>query len=558
MNKIFLIVILGLLYGKELYSQEKVSPLDIPLFLSGNFGELRSNHFHSGIDFKTQGIIGLPVNAVDDGYISRISVSPYGYGKALYIDHPDGTTSVYAHLDKFAPKFETIVRDSQYQKESFAVNLYFESNELVVKRGERIAYSGNTGGSGGPHVHFEFRDTKSEEPFDPLLYFKDKIKDSRPPEIQGLRIYPQFNKGIVNGKIEDQSIPIVKDRSGKQTINASITAWGEIGVGIKAYDRMDGTSNIYGVNEIILKVDGEEIYHSIMDRFSFDNTRYLNTYIDWNEWINNRSFYMKSFTDPGNRLGLNLSLSRGTIIIDKEKDYLFEYALKDVYGNTSVLDFNIAGVESVIPVYNSEDILFSFNKDNEYNGLGISINIPRGNLYSNVFLKIDTIQNNTNYGPIYEIGERIPLHQYCSLVLDVQNDSYPEKTKYGIVYNWRNKRTWIGGDYENGKMKTEIRELGQFSIETDTIPPLVKPFNEGKWTKSRRISFKITDDLSGISFYKGTLNDDFILFEYDAKTNSLFYVFDSKRMDLGEKFLKLVVRDKVGNESYFSGKIVFQ
>ncbi|MCC8147214.1 MAG: M23 family metallopeptidase, partial [Bacteroidales bacterium] len=259
------------------HAQDLVPPLDIPLYLSGNFGELRANHFHSGIDFKTQGVTGLPVKSVKEGYISRISVSPYGYGNALYIDHPDGTTSVYAHLDRFTPDIESVVRDSQYVKETFAVNLFFSPDQLSIAKGEKIAYSGNTGSSGGPHVHFEIRETQTEMPLDPLPFYKDKIKDTRPPEIRGLMIFPQFNKGVVNGNTNNQEVELIKNSSGQMIVKDKITAWGEIGVGIKAYDRMNETSNIYGVNEIILKVDGEEVYHSIMDKFSFDKTRYLNT-----------------------------------------------------------------------------------------------------------------------------------------------------------------------------------------------------------------------------------------------------------------------------------------
>ncbi|MDL2223710.1 M23 family metallopeptidase [Bacteroidales bacterium OttesenSCG-928-M06] len=556
MKNLIAIILFACLFIPRIQAQDLVPPLDIPLYLSGNFGELRANHFHSGIDFKTQGITGLPVKSVQDGYISRISVSPYGYGHALYINHPDGTTSVYAHLDKFVPRIGEVVRDSQYIKESFGVNLFFTPEQLPVAKGEKIAYSGNTGGSGGPHVHFEIRETASEEPLDPLPYFRNKIKDTRPPEIKGLMIFPQFDKGVVNGSAANQAIPLIKNAAGVLVPRDIITAWGEIGVGIKAYDRMDETSNIYGVNEIILKVNGEEVYHSVMNRFSFDDTRYLNTYIDWNSWINSKEFYMKSFADPGNRLKFNQSLYNGTVIIDKEKDYLFEYTLKDVYGNTSTFDFSIAGVETTIPVYESDDPYFRFNRDNEYAGKGIEINIPRGNLYSDVYVAIDTTANFTPYGPLYTIGKRIPLHTYCSLTLDIPNDTYPDKSKYGVVYNWDEKRSWLGGEHTDVKIKTKIRELGDFSIEVDSVAPVIKPVNMNRWTSLKRISFKITDDLSGIATYRGTLDGNFILFEYDAKTASLYYIYDPKRQKKGTQLLELTVTDSAGNQSIFSNNVV--
>lgn len=554
---IAVVFLLVFLLVSKISAQDLVPPLDIPLYLSGNFGELRANHFHSGIDFKTQGVTGLPVKSVQEGYISRMSVSPYGYGLALYVNHPDGTTSVYAHLDKFVPAIETVVRDSQYIKESYAVNLFFSPGQLPVKKAEKIAYSGNTGGSGGPHVHFEIRDTQTEVPMDPLPFFKNKIKDTRPPEIRGLMVFPQCNKGMVNGDTKKQAITLVKNELGILVPKNTITAWGEIGVGIKAYDRMDETSNIYGVYEIILKVNGEEVYHSVMDKFSFDDTRYLNTYVDWSSWINNREFYMKSFADPGNRLPINRSLNNGTVLIDKEKDYLFEYTLKDVYGNTSTFDFSIAGVETPIIQYEPDDPLFRFNRDNLLNEKGIELIIPRNNLYSDIYAKIDTLSGFTPFAPLYTIGERIPLHTYCPLVLNITNDIYPDTSKYGVVYNWKGKKSWLGGEYSEGKIKTKIRELGSFSIEIDTVPPVIRPVNENRWTTNKRISFKITDDLSGISSYKGTLDGEFVLFEYDAKTASLYCIFDSSRMKKGNQALKLIVKDGAGNETVFAKKVVF-
>ena len=533
-------------------AQHVQPPLDIPLLLSGNFGELRSNHFHAGIDFKTQGRIGLPVKSVKEGFISRISVSPYGYGRAVYINHPDGTTSVYGHLDDFVSRVKTAVVDSQYQKESFAVNLFFTPEQFPLKQGEVFAYSGNTGSSGGPHVHFEFRETDTDTPIDPLPFFMDKIKDTRPPEIRGIMLFPQQGRGIVNGNSKNQPVELTKDKSGKQVIGTTINAWGRIGVGIKAYDRMNETTNIYGVNEIILTVDGEKMYHSVIDAFSFDDTRYLNTYIDWTDWIENNSFYMKSFTDPGNRLGVNRAFSNGIIDINEERVYRLEYQLKDIYGNTSTLSFNIRGKEDSIPQPPPSEVRFRFNRNNEYKEKGIDLEIPWKNLYTNLYFDVDTISGFSPFAPLYVIGERIPLHTYCPITLDITSDHYPDKSKYGVVHVYKKKRTWLGGEYAEGKISTKVRELGSFSVQIDTVPPVITPVNAAKWETTRRISFKITDNLSGIDSYRGTLNGELIIFEYDAKTNSLFYIYDSKKTKAGIQDLKLVVVDRAGNQAEFS------
>jgi hypothetical protein len=527
-------------------------PMDIPLLLSGNCGELRNNHFHSGIDIKTQGRTGIPVKTVADGYVSRISVSPYGYGNALYITHPDGKTSVYGHLDRFIPAIESIVRDKQYQEESVEVNIMLPAGKFPVKQGAQVAWSGNTGGSGGPHLHFELRDTKTGRILDPLLYLKGKIRDTRSPDIRGVMVFPQFNRGVANGSAQNQPITIVQaKKTGKQSLAKSITAWGQIGIGIKAYDRMNETTNSYGVKEITLKVDGKEVYHSVMDRFLIEDTRYINTYIDWKEWTENRSFYMKSFTDPGNYLGIDQAQGNGIFSIDKEKTYLLEYTLKDAYGNTSSFRFEITGKKTPIPHTKPIDVYFPFNKDNTYTGKGIDLQIPKGNLYTDLYLKTGATIDYTPFAPLYKVGDPTPLHSYCPLTLTVANDTYSDPSKYGVISVWKGKKNWVRGKYKNGKITAQIRELGQFSIEVDTVPPVITPVNAAKWDANQRISFKITDDLSGIKSYKGTLNGKFILFEYDYKTNSLYYKYDPKRMGQGEQALKLIITDGAGNETVF-------
>jgi hypothetical protein len=519
-------------------AQHIIAPLDIPLLLSGNFGELRHNHFHSGLDIKTEGKTGLPVRAVESGFIFRISVSPYGYGRAVYIVHPDGMTSVYGHLNNFAPKIEQAVRDSQYINESFTVNLHFSPKQFPVKQGEIIAYSGNSGSSGGPHLHFEFRETATDKVIDPLPFFKNKIKDTRPPEIRDVRLFPQPGRGVVNGSTKNQPFPL----------SPVVEAWGDVGIGIKAYDRMDGTSNIYGINEIQLKVDGKEVFHSVMDAFFIDDTRYLNACIDWTDWIENKSFYMKSFTEPGNFLHINHSPSNGIITFAEEKIYRLEYILKDVYGNTARRTFDITGKQMPVPPLRNKGVHFAYNKDNRYAEKGIDLTIPGKNLYTDSRLPIDTVAGSSPFAPLYVLGERIPFHSYCPVSLKITNDSYPDKTKYGLVSIYKNKKNWLGGEYRNGHIYGRIRESGNFTIDVDSIPPRISPVNRAKWRINRRIAFKITDNLSGIASYRGTLDGAFILLEYDPKTNLLFAEYDPKRMKKNGQ-LRLVVTDEAGNSS---------
>jgi hypothetical protein len=559
MNKKYVIIHLFLSIFFRTHAQEIVSPLNIPLYLSGNFGELRSDHFHSGLDFKTQGVTGHAVKAVKAGSISRISVSPYGFGRAVYISHPDGTTSVYGHLDRFAPKIESLVMDNQYTNESFSINLFLPIREFPVKQGEIIAYSGNTGSSGGPHLHFELRNTQTERPFDPLPFFQTRLKDSRPPEIRSLVFIPQPGKGVINGNSGNQIIDVILNKNGKYVLSKPVKAWGITGVGIKAYDKMDAVTNIYGVKEIRLQVDNTMVYHSVIDDFAFDESRYLNSFIDWKEWKENKSFFMKSFIEPGNKLGIYRSGSNGLISIQESKNYYCEYILQDAHGNTSTLEFVITGEKQTIPEENKEGVLFSHNRNNEYKEKGMTLNIPAGNLYTDVYLNPDTsaffirITNQAKienfFAPLYSFGGRVPLHNSGTLTITITTDTFPDKSKYGVISIMNNQKNWLGGEYDSGKMKIRIRELGSYTITVDTVPPVVVPLNQTKWTLNQCITFKITDNLSGIDYYRGTLDGNFALFEYDAKTNSLFCKYDAQRMKKGKQTLTLVVRDGAKNET---------
>lgn len=284
LQQIFLILLLTTT-SITAYSQQYRNPVTITPALSGNFGELRNNHFHAGVDFKTQQVVDKPIVAIEEGYVSRISVSPGGYGLALYIDHPStGHTSVYGHLNSFSAKIAAYVLEKQYEQESYSVNLYPPRELLPVKRGEQIALSGNSGSSGGPHLHFEIRDTPTQDPLDALEYLA-RLPDTQKPDLRGVAFYPAADKGVVNGSSTPLRLNISKDKAGNPLApGKTIHAWGRIGVGVKAYDRMNGQANIYGVKHIRLFVDGTQVFSSSLDRFSFADGRMFNSFIDFEDW----------------------------------------------------------------------------------------------------------------------------------------------------------------------------------------------------------------------------------------------------------------------------------
>ena len=534
-------------------AQQLRKPMDIPVLLSGNFGELRSNHFHSGIDFKTQGVEGKPIHSVQDGYVSRISVSPWGYGNGLYITHPDGTTTVYGHLQKFSQKITAYLKEKQYEQESFNVNLSLTPDELPVKEGELVALSGNTGSSGGPHLHFEVRDTETEEPMDPIEYYKDLIKDTQAPKIQGIMVYSMPGKGVVNGSRRKLELKPVTAKNGKQTLNGKIEAWGEIGLAVKGYDYMDNTSNIYGIKDITLTADSQVIFHSNLDRFAFDESRYLNSFTDFEEWKEHRSFYIKSFVDPGNRLRFIESLNRGILTIDEPRTYHLTYQLADAFGNTTRLSIQIEGKEQPIPEVDMENTeLFHWWSDNRFGAKGIRLTIPKGNLYDDLYFRYSVKEDSAALGATHILHNKpVAFHKSAKLSLRLQTDTLENKQQYGIVRLQNGRRSWTGGVYRNGWVDADIKEMGSYTLGQDLVPPTITPLNPATWVSKQAIALRLSDNLSGVQTYRGEIDGQYVLFEMNSKS-VITYHFDKERLARGKHTLKLIVTDACGNQSTYT------
>ena len=534
-------------------AQQLRKPMDIPVLLSGNFGELRSNHFHSGIDFKTQGVEGKPIHSVQDGYVSRISVSPWGYGNGLYITHPDGTTTVYGHLQKFSQKITAYLKEKQYEQESFNVNLSLTPDELPVKEGELVALSGNTGSSSGPHLHFEVRDTETEEPMDPIEYYKDLIKDTQAPKIQGVMVYSMPGKGVVNGSRRKLELKPVTAKNGKQTLTGKIEAWGEIGLAVKGYDYMDNTSNIYGIKDITLTADSQVIFHSNLDRFAFDESRYLNSFTDFEEWKEHRSFYIKSFVDPGNRLRFIESLNRGILTIDEPRTYHLTYQLADAFGNTTQLSIRIEGKEQPIPEIDTENTeLFHWWSDNRFGAKGVRLTIPKGNLYDDLYFHYSVKEDSAALGATHILHNKpVAFHKSAKLSLRLQTDTLENKQQYGIVRLQNGRRSWTGGVYRNGWVDADIKEMGSYTLGQDLVPPTITPLNPATWVSKQAIALRLSDNLSGVQTYRGEIDGQYVLFEMNSKS-VITYHFDKERLARGKHTLKLVVTDACGNQSTYT------
>lgn len=529
--------------NKSVYAQPSsgslpifVSPFDFPLLLSGNFGELRSNHFHGGLDFKTNGTVGKPVRALADGHISNIRVT-HGSGYVLEVTYDGGYRTINRHLKEFVGEVASRVKSKQYDSESWEVEIKPEPGEYPVKAGQVIARSGNTGYSFGPHLHLDVLETATGDHIDPILAFKHSIKDTTPPRVEGMALFPQPGKGVVNGQQEVQTFsPHRKER---------ITAWGWIGAGICAYDHMEGANNRYGVHTVILEVDGKEVFRSVVNRFSPEETRMINS------WTHGQ--YMKSFIDPGNTLRMLHAGNdfRGLVEITEERPYRLDYTLIDAFGNSSKASFTVWGKRAdILPFQHREKYTLRWNKVNYLHEPGMSLVIPRGMLYDDVYLNYELRADSGDIAFTYRLHDKpVPLHARCELKIGLRRQPVKDVSKYYVAgINTRGKKYALGGSYEDGFMKTAVRELGTFTVAVDTIPPVITPLNPKQWSKNRRIVYKVKDEESGIDTYHGTIDGKYALFGIpNSIAGHLVYEIDPERVSPGKHQLEITVTDACGN-----------
>jgi len=550
-----LVALASVLNAQEKYFSD---PLRIPMLLSGSFAELRSNHFHSGIDIKTQGVTGLPVYAAANGYVSRIAVSPTGFGRALYIDHPNGTTTVYGHLDRFIPEIQEYVIEQQYRQQSFRVDLQVPAYLFSVEKGQEIAKSGNTGSSGGPHLHFEVRDTKTEEPLNPLQY-GFSITDKIAPKVFSLLVVPLTDTSQVNFAQVARSYPVVL-YDGKYHLknNPVIPVYGKVGFAIQANDYFDGTYNKCGINNLRLSVDGETQFTYQLNRFAFPDTRYVNSHFDYKEYKRSKRRFIKTWIDPGNRLSIyNYNLSQGMYEAGHGMHEV-SILLADTYDNESELLFSIERKKAVLAPRKHEGIPMFYNRDNKFESNDCSIEIPKGALYKNIFFTYSTRPTTEAfYSDFQLVGDQsVPLHTSGKLWIKTRN--LPEKLHSKVVMvnvdNDKGLPVAAGGSFENDGVVASVRSLGMYAVMVDTLAPEIIPLSitENTLTESNRIRFRIKDDLSGIQSIEGLLDGKWALFDYDTKTGKITHVFDKSRFDFEKRHsIELTVTDYRENKSVY-------
>ena len=531
-------------------------PMHIKPELSGGFAELRVNHLHSGLDFKTQKSIGIPIYAPADGWVSRIRISSFGFGYALYLGHANGFTTVYGHLKAYAEPIASLAEGMQYQCESFELDTLLSADRIPVNKGQLIAYSGNSGLSAAPHLHFEIRDTKTEETVDPLLWFSDRIKDNIAPRPIRVAIYAMEGEGVLGSGNLKAHTPVVKNKRGEWVLSSKLpTAWGKIGLGLSAYDYMDDNANQYGVCSIRLFQDEVLIFHQDLSRFNFDMTRYANSLVDYETCMRNHIWIMKSFVDPGSWLKVYPTLKDfGNITINEQKNYSFRYELMDRAGNTTEFRFTIQGQKAIVPKkkYTGEKLIFWL--PNYINTDDLRLEIPAWALYRTLDFQYKQLPD-IGYSDVFKIHNSwTPLQQPIQAYFRIHKDNLPDKRNYYVAKVAENGLTnYVESTYENGWMKADLKEFGTYKVLSDTILPKITAVNLESIAKNGVIRIRITDNASGIKSWRGSIDGKWALFALDGKSGWLNATLDSSRVDSGrEHELQLSVKDGCGNENRFS------
>lgn len=535
-----------------------VSPMrDLPS-LSASFAELRSDHFHSGIDYRTGGVTGKDVLAVDEGYVYRIAVSPGGFGKALYVRHPSGYSSVYAHLRNFRHDIEEYVEKRQYEMKSFTVSLFPQRNQFRVERGEVIAWSGNTGGSSGPHLHFELRDSSTEEPVNPLG-FDFGISDNKRPVIDKVILYPLSRTSTVNGRYASLTLKTVPANGSYGVASSDLPViTGETGLGIKCWDIFDNSPNRCGIYSIELLADGLKVYSFTADRFSYSESRYINSHIDYAAKATANEYIHRLFIQPGNRLSMyDGHVNRGILGFGDDRDHDIRIIVTDASGNRSWVDFRLRSVTGplIAPAAAVFSKILPYGKASDFTADGIRIHFPAGAFYDTLFLEYDVRNGIRNLlSPVHSVHkETVPVHDRFRISVrpDTVIPGKEDKLCLALV-DRKGKPAYSGGRFSYGYVTGDVNRLGDYAVALDTVPPTIKPsFARGADLTGRKLfTVTVTDEFSGVGSYETLIDGQWFLSEYDAKNNLLIYRPANNRLKQNSTHsMELRVTDNCGNST---------
>lgn len=533
--------------------REKSLPLNIKPSFAGTYAELRSGRFHAGLDFRVGGVVGEPIYSIDDGYISRITVSGSGYGNGLYITHPDGTTSIYGHMHTFAPEIADMVEARQYETESFNVDITLTPEDMPVERGQYVGTVGNSGSSVAPHLHFEVRHPDGSGPVNVISAGYFDHPDNVPPVIKKINFYSY-----------EDSLGVVKSerlRSFRGSFSKVIDVTEKFYVAVDAHDRQAGTPGKLGIEAYEFFLDGESVYRYQMGEYTYKEQQTFNSLIDYRERSRSGDVMVKSLVDPGNGFTRKITAkNRGIMVLEDDKVHNVKVVVEDLHGNKKVANFKVRkGLREEGDTIRPERVLPWF-APYAYVTDGMSFSLPVMSLFRNESIAVDTVDVQGNfYSKVWRIHNReVPLKKGGKISIRVENlpDSLQSKAFLGYLYG-NGRVSYCGGKYVDGQVSGRLSSFGDYCVSVDTIPPVIKPRFSSASTvqRSGQMAFTIRDEMSGINSFRAEIDGEWVLAQYDRKYSKLWIVLDSERVKRGTSHnLVLTVKDNKNNISTFKYK----
>lgn len=546
---------------------EFISPVNYPLDLSANFGELRYNHFHSGIDVRTKQTEGLPIRSIEDGYVSHIIVWGHGYGKTLFVVHENGIVSVYAHLQRFNSDITAWLHDYQYKTHINEVSVDVPKNAIIVRKGEVIALSGNSGGSRGPHLHFELRDKSMKFVYNPLMYYRDSLQDNTPPKFFYLAAYPLDDNSLVNGSRGRKLIRIIYSTVLKKyVLQQALTISGRVGLAIQANDFFQRNYHDFGLYSLSLVCDSQTVYTNRFDSYSLDDKKYINSFIDYEHFLRTGKYFQKMFVEPGNKMtSISHSIANGVLSFANDSTHQMTILATDYHGNEARVSFPLrVKNETPTPLKDSNSILLPCNQDNVVENNVMRLAIKSGLLYNDLKFtySIDTLSKHRYVlSGIYKLGSSMmPLHAGMELSLPLRDQelyqNYSTKIYMAQISPKGYPIGYLSIKYNDGWATAYPDKFGSYALAIDTLKPQIR---NGKLRDGMNLSkvggfyIQAVDYQSGIASYNGYIDGKWVIMESDKKRSQMSCVFDDAVVERGKKHTFLfVVKDLCGNEATYT------